>query len=145
MLLVQQPNHRFFFNHKDPGRRHGGCGCHAKRLSGQAPLAEEVARSEHGDHGLFPALGDDRELDGAGMDVHDVRTWFPLRENDRRRSIVHDLALRSGGIEEPLWIERSRVRLRLLHEGSADHHGTSLCNRGHPIVGEGNIVARCSS
>jgi len=48
------------------------------QLARQAALAEEMADLEEGDHRLFSRMRQDRQPDGALLDIHDAHGWIPL-------------------------------------------------------------------
>ncbi len=52
-LLVEQPQHLVLLEYENHAQRQRGGITHAKRLAGQAPFAEELARSEHRDDRFF--------------------------------------------------------------------------------------------
>ena len=50
-LVVKHTNHAGLLEPHDGGLRHGGCACHAHRLTGQASFAKEIAGPQNGDDG----------------------------------------------------------------------------------------------
>ena len=55
---------------------------HAQRLPGQAALAEEIARAEHGHDRLLAGRGQHGELHPALLDVEHAVRLCPLGEDD---------------------------------------------------------------
>jgi hypothetical protein len=64
-LGVELPHHFGLVDGQDHGRIHGRRRCHPLQLTGQAALAEEMIRLEHGHHGLFPRVRRDRQAHNA--------------------------------------------------------------------------------
>ena len=67
-MFVQHPDHVALGDSQE-GRPHDGRRrSHAQGLPGQAALAQEITRPEHGHHGLLAGRGQDGQLDSALLD-----------------------------------------------------------------------------
>ena len=86
-MFVQHPDH-VALGDSHEGRPHDGRRrSHAQGLPGQAALAQEIARPEHGDHGLLAGRGQDGQLDSALLDEKHA-SLRPLGERRRRPSEI---------------------------------------------------------
>ena len=81
-LGLQHPEHLFFGDLQDGclGKRSGGEQSH--RLTVQTALTEETVGVQYGDDGLFPALGNDCQLDPATLDKEHGLCRVALPEDD---------------------------------------------------------------
>jgi hypothetical protein len=82
-LGVELAHHLRLLNSENGARRHSRRSCHPLRLARKAALAEEMADIEEGNHSLFASVRQDRQPDGAFLDIHDARGWIALRKDLR--------------------------------------------------------------
>src|SRR5579872_5199673 len=82
----------------------GGGTADADRLTRQTPLAKEVAGPEHSHHGFPPALRD-RQGDAAPLNVQDILTSVPLREDGLSSPTLHDGGRSSRRVEKRLHVK----------------------------------------
>jgi hypothetical protein len=81
----------------------------AQRMARQGALAKKVARDEHGDDRFFTAIGRDRELDQAPLDIHHTVGEIALREH-HVAPLIGDSGLRhSGGAQKSFDVRRAAI------------------------------------
>ena len=80
-LFVDHADHGRFLQPHDLAFGHCGNRGYASRLSGQAPLTEEIAGSQHCDDGFFPLLGNNGNLHIALLDIENSIGRVPLNKD----------------------------------------------------------------
>ena len=91
-----------------------GRGAHAHLLAGQAALAKKIPRTQRRDDGLAAGLGEDREPDGAVLNVEDLSGGIALGKNQLVRRVLDDFPLHTRRIQELLRVEAARSRVEEL-------------------------------
>jgi len=85
---VEHPDHCFFFKSKEGAVRYRGRRGHAKRLSRETSFTEEISTPQDCDDRFLPAIGEDRQLHLAILNVKDRVGGTALREDRGFLSIV---------------------------------------------------------
>ena len=132
-LLVEQPDHFLFRDDENPARHHRRGRPDANALTGQRALAEEVARAQHRDDRFLAGVREDREPDGAGLDVHDAVARVALREDGRRFGVFDDVFRDVRRFEKRLGRERrpALTNPAALSSPRSDHKSLSWCTLTH--------------
>ena len=135
-------------------RSDGGRAAHPNRLAGQTSLAEEVSGTEHPHHRFSSGLRQHRQFDAAGLNIHDILTRIPLREDALSATILPDGLRKSRRFEKRLRVERrygfacSPGGLPWLHAASMAQRPTggyvSYCTGAEPSPDGLSLTARQS-
>ena len=107
-MVVQHPDHVALRDAQERRLHDGRRRRHAQRLPGQAALAEEIARAEHGHDRLLAPRGQHRELDAAALGVEHAGRLGTLGEDDGASRKSHGACSDTSGLEEGLNIKGRR-------------------------------------